>query len=88
MLTANTVNDNQSSISYTKGSRYFAGEVYVAGGVNQVDQETIAILLLGDVGKILVGKLVVQGNTTASEGGREGGREGKGEKSKEREVNI
>ena len=54
----------------------------MAGRVDQVDQETIAILLLGDVGKILVGKLVVQGDTAASEGGREG------EKSKEREVNM
>ena len=43
----------------------------MAGRVDQVDQETIAVLLLSDVGKILVGKLVVQGDTAASEGGRE-----------------
>ena len=43
----------------------------MAGRVDQIDKETIAILLLGDVGKILVGKLVVQGDTAVREGGRE-----------------
>ena len=75
-LTANAIDDHQCSISYTKGSRHFTREVDVARRVNQVDQETITILLLGDVGKILVGKLVVQGDTTVSvRGGRGRGRE-------------
>ena len=42
----------------------------MAGRVDQVDQETSAILLLGDVGKILDGKLVVQGDTAVEREGR------------------
>ena len=57
--------------------------------VNQVDQETIAILLLSDVGKILVGKFIVQGDTTEGvqerERGREGERETEGKRERERE---
>lgn len=33
-------------------------------GVDQVDEETIAILLLGDIGQVLVRKFVVEGDSS------------------------
>ena len=36
----------------------------MARGVDEVDEEAIAILLLGDVGQIFVRELIVQGDTT------------------------
>lgn len=48
-LTAHTVNNNESTISYTQGSCYFWGEVHMPRGVDEVDQETIAIPFTSDV---------------------------------------
>ena len=40
------IDDDESSVSDTKSSSYFRGEVNVTGGIDQVDQETVVFLLL------------------------------------------
>merc|ERR1719341_1182053 len=49
--TRDTVDNDKSSVGDTEGSGHFAGEVNVAGGIDQVDEETWlvgAVLLLGN----------------------------------------
>ena len=56
----------------------------MAWRVDEVDEEAIAILLLGHVGQVRIFQLIVERYSTAVEGeeggGREGGREGGGER--------
>ena len=45
--TFNSVNDNQSTVSNTKGSSNFTGEVNVTRRINQVDQVRVLVDLNG-----------------------------------------
>lgn len=61
--TLDGVDDNQSTIGDTKSSSNLGREINVTGGVNQVDQEILAVGLLADnVGNILVLDLTIQGD--------------------------
>ena len=61
LLTGYTINNDKSSISNSQCGCHFTGEVDVSGGVNQVDQETTALVsLLLDGIKILLAQLIVQ----------------------------
>ena len=65
-LTRHAVNDDQSTIRNTKGSCHLRGEVNVARGIDQVDQESIVIwiVILLDVLHVSLVQLVVQWDGT------------------------
>lgn len=65
-LTRHAVHHNQGSISDTESSSHFRGEVNVPWGIDQVDQETRAILGLLNEGGVIFTQLVVQGDSSAS----------------------
>lgn len=65
-LTRHAVHYNQGSISDTESSSHFRGEVNVPWGIDQVDQETRAILGLLNEGGVIFTQLVVQGDSSAS----------------------
>lgn len=58
--TLNTVDDDESTVGDTERSSNLRREINVTRRVNQVDQELVAVGLLGDVLDILVGHLSVQ----------------------------
>eukprot|EP00042_Codosiga_hollandica_P038086 m.306022 g.306022 ORF g.306022 m.306022 type:complete len:541 (-) comp55303_c1_seq1:42-1664(-) len=58
--TADAVDDDQSTVGHAERSRHFGREIDVPGGVDQVDEESLAINGLLDEGDVLVGQLVVQ----------------------------
>lgn len=62
--TLDGVDDDESTIGDTESSGNLRGEIDVTGGVNQVDEEVLAVgLLANDVGNIVVlGELAVQGD--------------------------
>ena len=65
LLTGYTINNDKSSISNSQSGCHFTGEVNVSGGVDQVDQETTALVsLLLDGIKILLVQLIVQRDGT------------------------
>lgn len=62
--TLDGVDDDESTVSDTEGSSDFRGEINVTGGVNEVDQEVLAVgLLANNVLDVLgVLKMTVQGD--------------------------
>ena len=72
-LDANTfdgVDDDEGTVSDTEGSSDFRGEINVSGGVDEVDQETVAVsLLVNDVLDVLhIVELSVQGDGSGLDG--------------------
>ena len=63
-LTTDTVHHHQSSVGDPEGSCDLAGEVHVAGRVDEIDEEAVAVLLLRDVGQVLLRQLVVERDAT------------------------
>lgn len=61
-LTRDTIHNDQCSIGNTKSSRDLRGEIHVAWGVNQVNQEATAIFALLDECQVVLRKLVEQRN--------------------------
>ena len=63
-LTWDAIDDNEGTVCDTEGGCDFGWEVNVTGGVDQVDQETLAVLLLLLLHELQVGvgHLEVHGN--------------------------
>merc|ERR1712119_47538 len=59
--TRDTVNHNKGSVSYTEGSCHLGGEVNVAGGVDQIDQETSLKGAIGLLSTLLFNELKILG---------------------------
>ena len=63
-LTAHTVYDEEGTVGDPESGRDLAGEVNVAGRVDEVDEEAIGIGLLRHVAHVTIVQLLVQGNGT------------------------
>jgi len=61
-LTRHAVHHDQGAVSDTESGGHLGGEVDVAGGVNQIDQEATAAVALLDEGHVLLTQLVEQGD--------------------------
>ena len=63
-LTGHAVNDHEGAVGDPEGGSDLRGEVNVAGGVDEVDEEALAVLLalLLDEGQVGVGHLEVHGD--------------------------
>merc|ERR1719220_1284354 len=68
--TRDTINDDKSSVGDSESGSDFRGEINVAGGVDQIDQETFGVFLQGlfDKRQILVLHLEVHGNSGGFDG--------------------
>jgi hypothetical protein len=66
--TRDTVDDDQGTVGDTERSSDLGGEVDVTGGVDQVDQELVALSLLLDVLDVLGVELGVQGDGSGLDG--------------------
>lgn len=68
--TLDGVDDDESTISDTESGGNLGGEIDVTGGVNQVDEEVLAVgLLANNVGNVVVlGELAVQGDGSGLDG--------------------
>ena len=60
----NKIDDEQSPISDTEGSRYFRGEIDATGEINQINQKLASLSLPGNVLAILFGGLGVLGDSS------------------------
>ena len=60
--TFDTVDNDQGTVSDSKGSGDFGREIDVTGGVDQVDQELVTVGLLLDIGDVFLLELEVHGD--------------------------
>jgi hypothetical protein len=67
--TGDTVDNDKGTVSDTESGSDLRREINVTGGIDQVDQELVAIDSLGDLLKILgIGELGVQGDSSGLDG--------------------
>lgn len=61
-LTGDAIHNDQSAIGDPESGGDLGGEVHVAGGVDQVDEEAGAVFGLLDEGQVVLSKLIEQGD--------------------------